>query len=63
MAQMIRTKPIPSCPECGSVMVLRQPKEGQDWEAFWGCSKYPRCKGTRQIDENGLPETDFLDED
>jgi ssDNA-binding Zn-finger/Zn-ribbon topoisomerase 1 len=44
------------CPDCGAPMVsrVRQPKA---WETdqqprrFWGCSRYPRCKGTR--DEMG----------
>lgn len=42
----------PDCPDCGAPMVsrARQPKA---WETdqqprrFWGCSTYPRCKGTR----------------
>jgi uncharacterized protein YegP (UPF0339 family) len=38
-----------SCPQCGNAMVLKiakRPKPGlQPGETFWGCSKYPRCKG------------------
>ena len=36
----------PKCPLCGSKMVVREGKYGQ----FFGCSLYPRCKGTRKID-------------
>ncbi|MGE4492962.1 MAG: topoisomerase DNA-binding C4 zinc finger domain-containing protein, partial [Syntrophotalea sp.] len=34
-----------SCPRCGSPMRRRSGRYGQ----FWGCSRYPRCKGTRKI--------------
>ena len=34
------------CPSCASSMVQRKNRStGAD---FWGCSNYPRCKGTRQ---------------
>lgn len=53
----IRTKPEPRCPKCGAVMRLRRPTPSQDWSPFWGCSQYPDCRETRQIDEDtGLPE-------
>jgi len=32
-----------SCPKCGSGMVLRNGRYG----SFYGCSKYPYCRGTR----------------
>jgi len=32
------------CPECGSPMVLRNGRYGK----FYGCSRFPYCKGTRQ---------------
>ena len=35
-----------SCPVCGSRMVLRHRKS--DGGAFFGCSRFPACKGTRQ---------------
>jgi hypothetical protein len=36
----------PSCPKCGSVMVLRTAKSGTNQgEKFWGCSKFPHCRG------------------
>ena len=36
---------IPSCPRCNSKMIRRTGRYG----AFWGCTTYPRCKGTRNI--------------
>lgn len=37
----------PKCPKCGSTMVLRTAARGQHkGNQFWGCSDYPRCKGT-----------------
>lgn len=38
----------PTCPKCGAEMKLRTAKQG--WNAgshFWGCSRYPVCRGTR----------------
>jgi len=38
---------IPSCPKCGSPMVIRTAKRGGNaGNSFWGCSQYPVCKGT-----------------
>ena len=40
----------PSCPLCGAPMVLRTARKGQNaGSQFWGCPKYPACRGTRQI--------------
>ncbi len=34
------------CPECGASMVLRTAKRGlRSGEQFWGCSRYPVCRG------------------
>ena len=36
----------PACPKCGSLMVLRTAKKGANAGGqFWGCPKYPACKG------------------
>jgi hypothetical protein len=36
----------PRCPKCGSEMVLRTAKRGDNQGGkFWGCSKYPECHG------------------
>ena len=34
------------CPKCGASMVERHRKS--DGAAFYGCSRYPQCRGTRQ---------------
>ncbi|HEX4588316.1 MAG TPA: type I DNA topoisomerase, partial [Gemmataceae bacterium] len=40
-----------TCPECGSAMKLRSGRGGSH---FLGCSKYPKCKGTRELSEDLL---------
>jgi restriction system protein len=38
----------PSCPKCGSSMVQRTAKRGDNaGGTFWGCSQYPSCRGVR----------------
>ena len=38
----------PACPVCQSAMEKRIAKRGANsGNAFWGCSQYPACKGTR----------------
>jgi hypothetical protein len=40
----------PTCPQCGSQMVTRIAGRGaRAGRSFWGCSRYPRCRGTRPI--------------
>ncbi len=41
-----------TCPDCGSPMKLRQGRSGY----FLGCSKYPKCRGTRE------PSPDLLEQ-
>jgi len=36
---------ITKCPICSSMMTQRRAKSTS--KPFWGCSQYPRCKGTR----------------
>ena len=37
---------VPSCPKCGSSMVLRETKKGQNvGKKFWGCTMFPQCRG------------------
>lgn len=39
-----------TCPRCGSQMVKRLAKRGRNAGGyFWGCSRYPNCKGTKNI--------------
>jgi len=41
---------MPSCPVCSQSMVKRVAKRGHSaGSAFWGCSTYPQCKGTRPV--------------
>ena len=45
----------PACPRCGSKMVERVARQGQNaGQAFWGCATYPRCRGTLPIDRSQL---------
>jgi restriction system protein len=38
----------PACPICKSPMQLRKASRGASaGKAFWGCSRYPACRGTR----------------
>jgi len=40
-----------TCPLCGSVMHKRLAKKGpRSGKYFWGCSKYPTCRGTRNLE-------------
>jgi|WetSurMetagenome_2_1015567.scaffolds.fasta_scaffold20212_11 hypothetical protein len=34
-----------TCPSCGSETILREGKFGK----FYGCSKFPQCKGSRRF--------------
>lgn len=45
-----RTDLPPKCPACGSLMALRTAKGGKTpGSQFWGCTRYPECKGTQPI--------------
>jgi DNA-binding helix-hairpin-helix protein with protein kinase domain len=35
---------VPNCPQCGAQMRRRSGRYG----SFWGCSRYPQCRGTRK---------------
>jgi len=38
----------PECPLCGKPMLKRMARKGQNaGNAFWSCSDYPNCRGTR----------------
>lgn len=39
------------CPKCEAEMVLRTARHGKNpGKQFWGCSDYPRCKGTLEAE-------------
>ena len=43
---------VPACPACGKPMRERMAKAGPHaGQAFWGCSAYPACRGTRKMEE------------
>jgi hypothetical protein len=44
----------PSCPKCGAAMVRRV--RGIDRAPFWGCSRFPACRGTTEIATVGMPQ-------
>jgi restriction system protein len=49
-----RTQPVqppaPACPICGGIMAVRTARKGlRAGVNFWGCVKYPVCKGTKPI--------------
>lgn len=42
---------VPLCPVCSTSMAMRTAKRGRNLGAqFWGGSKYPICRGTRQLE-------------
>ncbi len=41
----VATASMPECPRCGGQMIER--KNRQTGNTFWGCSKYPECRGVR----------------
>ena len=39
------------CPECGKPMRKRTAKSGPKADQpFWGCTGFPECKGTREVE-------------
>lgn len=38
------------CPQCGAIMVIRESKKGENaGKQFWGCSRFPKCRGVVNI--------------
>jgi len=45
-------KPAPVCPKCSGPMALRTARKGGNaGSQFWGCCGYPKCKGTRHLED------------
>jgi len=41
---------IPRCPKCGESLVLRTAQKGPNaGQQFWGCSRFPHCRGTKAL--------------
>ena len=51
---------LPSCPKCGSALILRIAKRGENaGKQFYGCSAFPKCRYMQNIEqsqEESLPE-------
>lgn len=48
--QQAREAEAPSCPQCGKPMIQRMARKGMNaGNAFWSCSTYPECNGTRSV--------------
>ena len=48
-----------SCPQCGAMMTLRTARYGARAGAeFWGCTRYPTCRGLRNRDGSTPPPSD-----
>ena len=46
----------PPCPRCGDSMVPRTARRGPNpGSQFWGCSRFPECRGTRNRDDAPSP--------
>lgn len=45
----------PLCPRCNRTMIVRTARRGSNTgHQFWGCSGFPRCRGTRNIQNDSL---------
>jgi len=54
LCEMAHSKP--DCPQCGSPMVIRTAKTGQNaGNKFYGCSRFPDCKGSMRYDPVATP--------
>lgn len=41
---------LPACPKCGADMVVREARKGPSaGNKFWGCSRFPDCRGTSPL--------------
>ena len=51
MSTRSRTSSANICPLCGAKLVLRTARKGQNaGQQFWGCSSFPSCRYTKNID-------------
>jgi len=51
----------PSCPRCGAQMKIRVARQGVNkGKEFWGCSDFPKCNGTRLLEDTAVLEPTAL---
>jgi restriction system protein len=51
-ANLSKSETAPACPQCSSSMVKRTARKGNNAGAnFWGCSKFPTCRGVLQVSD------------
>ncbi len=56
MLPAITAAAAPECPKCGGEMVHREAKQGPTTgSAFWGCTRFPSCRGTVSIHGKAQP--------
>jgi len=49
-----RSDGVPLCPKCGAHMIKRKAEKGKNiGREFWGCPKFPKCRGIINIQEKG----------
>src|SRR5206468_11213639 len=49
-AKIKSSETVPHCPVCNALMVKRLARRGSGaGSTFWGCSNYPKCRGTRAV--------------
>jgi predicted RNA-binding Zn-ribbon protein involved in translation (DUF1610 family) len=62
----VPTPDAPACPKCGKEMVKRVAQKGKNsGKEFWGCSDYPACKATLNVEAEEKvesPDTQELEE-
>lgn len=60
MSTFMRVSPPPLCPVCGMKMRLRRPKPIDRWKPFWGCSAWPQCTATLQVEIEDTDQMNLL---
>jgi len=47
-----KEREVPQCPKCENPMAYRKARKGRNaGQGFWGCTAFPACRGTREIDD------------
>jgi hypothetical protein len=54
----------PECPDCGKQTVLRYQRQGPNpGQPFWGCSRFPNCRGTLPLYRDPSRYPQFQDDE